>query len=577
MAYVQISTQNCKNLALNIQEMIKIYSFDIFDTLLLRPYIDPQEVWQVLEEQEHCRGFAKARKKADMKSYERATKEYRETTIEEAYALMPSKYLYMMEKEMSFERQVLTGNPEMLERWNMLGAQGYKRIIISDMYLPQDFIESVLKENGIDGWDAFYLSRTHNARKTTGELFKIMLKEQGVKPEEITHTGDNIHSDVEVPQALGIHTVHYNKIVDIYIKICPFARHLDQRLAGILALGYHNYTQTHKDKEKGFTYWHRFGYNIGGVLGYIYVSWLVNKAKQLGYNKLLFVARDGYVWKRICEALYPEIETDYIYAPRITSIALLGIIGHDPIALKNRKEYFDKHMQDINRSEIEKEYKQYASQFNIDEHTAIVDGFSSAFSAQRLIEYVTGKNIFAFYEVAMAKMQHAAALMQTNLYCPPFLHLTEFLFGAPENPIVGIKNLKPVYNQKVTNEELFKISHSQEIADAAVQCCKLLKASDYSFPKFGDFCDLFMQNLTDEDKEMLAQAKDAGDIEQKKFVSAIYKPRDTNFHIKKHQIGNFSYELNINTHNKTHYFKLSRTQYIHFVDNYSIEYDVYVK
>ena len=79
--------------------MIKIYSFDIFDTLLLRPYTDPQEIWNILEEQENCKGFAKFRKEADAKTYATATKEDRETTIEEAYSIMPHKYQALMKKE----------------------------------------------------------------------------------------------------------------------------------------------------------------------------------------------------------------------------------------------------------------------------------------------------------------------------------------------------------------------------------------------------------------------------------------------------------------------------------------------
>ena len=66
-----------------------LYSFDIFDTLLLSPYTDPQEVWRVLEEPEGAKGFAKARKKAEKETYKRETKEGRETTINEKYERMP--------------------------------------------------------------------------------------------------------------------------------------------------------------------------------------------------------------------------------------------------------------------------------------------------------------------------------------------------------------------------------------------------------------------------------------------------------------------------------------------------------
>lgn len=552
----------------------KIYSFDIFDTLLLRPYTNPQEVWNILEEQENCKGFAKYRKEADEKTYATATREDRETTIEEAYSIMPHKYQALMKKEIELERKVLCANPEMLEKWEKAKSEGKKCILVSDMYLPQEIIEDILIEKGIRGWDALYLSRTYNARKTTGKLFKIMLKEQSLKPEDVIHIGDNIRSDVDIPNRLGIKTEHYKKISERFFSICPFARHIDQRLAGALALGYHQYSYKLKENGTTSTYWHQFGFNIGGVLGYTYVKWIVETARKLGYSRLLFVARDGYVWKKICEALYPDIETGYIYAPRVTSIALLGIIGSDPIAINDRKRYKERYLQNIDREEIELEYRKYINQFHIDEHTALVDGCSSGFSAQTLVEHTLGRSVFTFYEVAMAEMHNAAALIQTNLYCPQFMFLSEFLFGAPESPVIGIKDCKPVYNNNIPQEEKFKISLCDEIADAAVFCANILNNQKLSSPRFKDFCDTFMLFLSNEGKQMLEQAKDAGDIEQKCSTPVIYSPRNERFYISARCIGRFSTEIEINTKDKKRLITLSRTQYKHASKDYSIRYNV---
>ena len=316
--------------------MPKVYSFDIFDTLLLRPYADPQEVWKVLEEEENAVGFAKARKEADRITYAALKTKGGETTIEEAYELIP-QWKCLMQKEMNLERRVLRANPEMLKMWKELGKKGIRRIIISDMYLPSEFIQSLLRENGFGGWDAFYLSRDYNARKITGDLFKIVLEKEGIRPNELLHTGDNKYSDVKIPKKLGIQTHYYPKIIERLYSICPFARHIDSHLAGTLALGWHEFNTDNPQS----TYWHRLGFMMGGVLGYLYVKWIVDSAKEMGINHLMFVARDGYVWEAICNKLFPEIKTVYFYAPRLTSIAVLGAIGTDPYAIKDRQRYIE--------------------------------------------------------------------------------------------------------------------------------------------------------------------------------------------------------------------------------------------
>ena len=491
-----------------------IYSFDIFDTLLLRPYTDPQEVWRVLEEREGAKGFAKARKKGDMQSYKVSTEEGRETSIEEAYNLMPKRFRPMMQKEMKLEREVLRANPEMLELWNELGKEGKRRVIVSDMYLSADFIKLLLKENGFTGWDGFYLSSERNARKTTGRLFEIMLKEEGVKASEVLHIGDNEWSDVKVPQGMGIQVQHYKKISEQLFEEFPFMRKISPRLAGTLALGWHQY----KKDNPNLTYWNKLGFSMGGMLGYLYVSWIVKVAKERGINHLMFVARDGYIWKKICNTLYPEITTDYFYAPRLTSIAVLGAIGSDPIAIADRKRYMDKHLQGVNPEDVKRLYTQYLEQFTIDEHTALVDGCSSGFSAQRLVETAVGHPVFSFYLLAMAKMHNAGALYQARCSLP-FQDLSEFLFGSPENPIKDVTLKGPVYNTQLLEDERFKMSVSEEILDGAFVSAQMLhkEGSVLTTDDWMNYQNLFWGNRTVEDNSELSRARNATDVQQNEF------------------------------------------------------------
>lgn len=499
-----------------------IYSFDIFDTLLLRPYTNPQEVWRVLEEQEGAKGFAKARKKADKKSYKRATEEGRETSIKEAYDLMPRLYRPLMQKEMELERCILRANPEMVALWNDLGQKGKKRVIVSDMYLSADFIKDVLIENGISGWDGFYLSSERNARKTTGKLFEIMLKEQKVKPTEVLHIGDNEWSDVKIPQKIGIQTQHYKKISDRLYTDFPFMRSIDSRLAGALAIGWHQY----KLNRPNYSYWNKLGFSMGGVLGYMYVSWIVQTSIERGIDHLMFVGRDGYILEKICNALYPEIKTDYFYAPRLTSIAVLGATGNDPVAIADRQRYIDEHLQGVDSEEIKNNYTHYLQRFVIDDNTAMVDGCSSGFSAQRLVETAVGHEVFTFYLIALAQISKAAALYSTNTHSLPFQGLSEYIFGAPTPPIKEITAIGPVFEEYIDSKELQKMEASEKISEGVLACAKALHAKgvNISANSWLKYADSFMANLNREDKKMLKDAWNAKDVSHKKYESIIWDP-----------------------------------------------------
>lgn len=491
-----------------------VFSFDIFDTLLLRPYIDPQDLWKIIEKEENAAGFAADRKKADAITYHKAIKRGCETSIEEAYQLIP-QWSHLKTKELDKERDILSTNPEILNLWNELGNQGKRRILISDMYLPKDFMESVLRQKGIDGWDAFYLSSDKHVRKASGALFRLMLKEEGINPSEICHIGDNKYSDIEVPASLGIQTVLYQKISERFFDICPFARYSRHELAGSLALGWHEFKYSHDN----VTYWHRLGYVLGGVLGYLYVSWIVETARRVGINHLMFVGRDGYALQKICNALYPDIRTDYFYAPRIMSIATLGATGNDPNAIRDRQEYMEGHLQGVDKEIVRKEYLEYLQQFSFDKHTAIVDGCSSGFSAQRMVEDVLGHRVFTFYLMTMASMHYGACLYHRESLSLPFQYLSEFLLCAPTPPVFWVSKDKVQHAENVSSNELFKIKVSENITKGIVACAIRLHKDKIQLNAHNwiKYCDDFMLNLTEIDKVELSKARNACDVQQKDF------------------------------------------------------------
>ncbi|EKP7733517.1 hypothetical protein P4A33_001901, partial [Campylobacter coli] len=97
-------------------------SFDLFDTLLVRPYSTPQDVFLHLEEKYNLKGFAKDRTNAENKARILLNKKL--VNYDEIYACMPQIYQFLKEKEQELEFETLYVNPEMKVVYDYLIKQG---------------------------------------------------------------------------------------------------------------------------------------------------------------------------------------------------------------------------------------------------------------------------------------------------------------------------------------------------------------------------------------------------------------------------------------------------------------------
>ena len=138
----------------------KVVSFDIFDTLIVRVYKKPVDLFRHLEESEMAPGFAKARVEGEAKARRKALEnsKRKEVSLSEIYRAMGSKYAPFKEKEIALEKLACKQNPEMKAVFDECLAKGKRVIIASDMYLPHADVEEILKENGYTGYEKLFLS-----------------------------------------------------------------------------------------------------------------------------------------------------------------------------------------------------------------------------------------------------------------------------------------------------------------------------------------------------------------------------------------------------------------------------------
>lgn len=506
-----------------------IVSFDVFDTLLIRPYLEPKDVWRRMGSE-----FFEARNVADIATYDAATKRGGEHTIDEAYELMGPKWSGWKKQELDAQRKCLVANPEMVEFWEKVGELGKKRVIISDMYVDEDWLKETLREKGIDGWDAFYVSSRVQKRKSTGELFAFAKKDlesrfrDGEHKLRFLHVGDNEWSDVKRAEENGFSAVKYTKIADMFFGEFPFVRKFYRMrpsferncIIGSLALGWHLYKCAHNN----WSYWNKIGFLFGGTLGYSYVKWIVRRCVKQGFEHLMFVGRDGYVWQKIAVEIAPRINSDYFYAPRTIGVRVLGaaaINGHPGVDADRKR--FAEECSD-NAEQVRSEYSDYIAQFGIvREKTALVDGMSSQFSAQRLVESVLGGSLYTFYLMTYHKPDSGDGYIRSNNQTVKFQRFTEFIFSSPEAPVLGVSVNGPDYKIDVDPFERFRMSVCKLITDGAVDCAKTLnqfgvvvKQQDWI-----DMFDVFTETLSFEDKTEFEYARMSLDVNHRQYSRIV--------------------------------------------------------
>ncbi len=193
-----------------------IISFDIFDTLLLRPYLCPADLFIHLEKLYKLPSFAKRRREAEAAARQKCNTE--DVTYDEIYAQLSAEDANLKQEELNLEQQTLQPNPVMLQVFEYAKQQGKRIIITSDMYLPADFLATVLRQKGFDGFEKLYVSNAFGKTKHTGSLYQFIQQDLQAQGHDFLHIGDNLHSDVRHAQKAGWDALYYPQAQKQYFQ-----------------------------------------------------------------------------------------------------------------------------------------------------------------------------------------------------------------------------------------------------------------------------------------------------------------------------------------------------------------------
>lgn len=475
----------------------KTVSFDIFDTLLYRPYLHPTDLFNHIEELSQRPGFKVKRIEAERRARELTERE--DIDHEEIYECIPDEFKNLKETELELEINTLKLNPVFKEVLEYCKSKNKTVLIISDMYLKHDFIEKVLEKCGIQ-YNELFVSSEYGLTKSTGTLYNKVCEKLNLNAKEIIHIGDNRNSDVKNAKKAGLNAIRYRDINRQYRKTSSThksefnlftqkgsfsQRYLFKNKVNKTILEPNYYNQSNCKSE----FYKSLGYEYGSLLAlsfYDKISNTYNPEK----DELIFVGRDGFAIKRFFDIIKPEWESHYIHAPRYIS-HLSNQNSGDIDVMYSFIDYLNKsknlQIEDINKllphekfdiieenlsllkeysANILNSYKRYLSNegVNLNKRLLIIDTITVKFSAQKLFSTVSSsQNVKGLYfymsnpyelsydaESVFNEATHGISEITKNW------DFVEFLLSSSEPSIEGI-NVKDdtiIYRKESINDKI---------------------------------------------------------------------------------------------------------------------------
>lgn len=302
-----------------------VISFDIFDTLILRNVSDPMDIFSFLATKYSLLDFGKIRVNVERKLRLKKKEKYDNYEVnineiyEEIYKLTSIDPKEGIKNELDEEKNFCYANPYMKTIFDTLIQNGKKVIITSDMYLPHDLMVELLESCGYTGYDKLFVSCDYYCSKRDLGLYEYIKENYLEEDETVIHVGDNYQSDFLSAKEVGWDAYHYpqNKTL---------GKPLDKIGMSFITGSYYcsivdNFL--YNGSKEGYPYNqmpYYYGFMYGGIFILGYVNWIHKKAVENKMDKVIFLARDGYILKQVYDMLYNDIPSEYALWSRHASM-----------------------------------------------------------------------------------------------------------------------------------------------------------------------------------------------------------------------------------------------------------------
>lgn len=292
-----------------------VVSFDVFDTLLLRKFSDPTDVFCIAGDSLKINNYKSKRIFAEQ--FARSLSVCGEVTLTDICDL--EKQLYGIDPSVAYkaeleaETRVCTANPYFEEIFRSDKIKGKHIIAVSDMYLPSSFIRRLLSSCGFK-IDDIYVSCEHGCSKANGKLWRVV--KENFREKRILHIGDNYVADMKMCGKAGI---DFYGVPNLNSALVPFRNFGVNSTVSSIYKAQVNRLHAVSGELSPY-YWQ--GYIYGGILAYGFCQWLDKLAKDRHYDLLLFTARDSKTFYEVYQKYFGDIKAEYLYISRFAALKL---------------------------------------------------------------------------------------------------------------------------------------------------------------------------------------------------------------------------------------------------------------
>lgn len=295
-----------------------IVSFDIFDTLLMRRVMLPEDVFDLVQRNNSKKGMVIENfREKRIKAQEQLG--LSNPDLYEIYDCLRDRYHIAAEpadaylkEEIAVEKNVLVKRKEMLRVYQKCLAMGKKVFLVTDMYIPENILKEILEENGIMGYEKLFLSCTRKQLKLQG-LLETYKAEAG--NHTFLHIGDHLIHDGICAGLAGIDYClipagyKYALLSPLKKAVLKAASLEEHAVMGMvinrmfnnpfirLSAGEGDKKNLVINSEKDYAYIFCAAYVARFAL------WILGQAKKSHYKGILFAARDGYLMKQMYDWL----------------------------------------------------------------------------------------------------------------------------------------------------------------------------------------------------------------------------------------------------------------------------------
>lgn len=350
-------------------------SFDIFDTLIMRPFYQPEDLFHLLDAKFHrlsgsSVSFAKMRRSGERLAREQhylKAPAHQDITLSEIYGCIGETYQIeadlireMQQEENRLEIAFSSVRQSGKSLFDMALASGKTILLITDMYLEPDTIRAILEKNGYAGYSQLYVSCEERKLKYSGDLFRCALRDYPDAAGNLIHIGDTWKSDVEGCEKAGIKHIFLpkaseafeNRIQDCCTNHCAS---LDSEIAGpavnvqkanknlgyrtMKAMAAHRYFDnpyrpfhpgSDMNADPYFIGYYAVGMHLMGLC-----KWIDREVRRSGCGTLHFLSRDGFLPMRAYEIYRSYSGTNVQLSYLQTSRKALM-----PLIAKTRENFF---------------------------------------------------------------------------------------------------------------------------------------------------------------------------------------------------------------------------------------------